>query len=262
METRDAVLETPLGRSIPYTRVLPDRPPTSVLLFLHGIFSERHEDGRFERLAALLAGQGHASYRFDYLGHGESDAPTTTFTVAGALTDLSLVITHVLEDSARGRFNVVATSFGGSLTLLHLMRSVPPKPDRIVLLNPVADYVTTFLEPAVPDMKATFNASFLRKVWENGAAVAENGFELGLPLLVEFELLKPFQAFDTLTQPCLVVHGDADAAVSHDITRSYALRSPNVRFETIHGGTHSFVAPEAERLAFQLIAGFLASGEE
>jgi alpha-beta hydrolase superfamily lysophospholipase len=227
----------------------------------HGIFSEKNEDGRYTRLASLLSAAGYSSWRFDFLGHGESRASTESFTVAAALADFLIVAAAHRSAFPAVPRSVVASSFGGSIVLLaalagHLAELAY---DRLVLLNPVTDYRSSFLEPFGAQLQEVFTPEALSSIRHTGSAEVKPGFVFGLPALLEFELLSPAAGFTHIDIPTLILHGDQDTAVSHDIVKRDSAVSPVTRFVTIPGASHSFVEPEAEERTFRLISEFLVS---
>jgi uncharacterized protein len=233
--------------------------PRGSVLFVHGIFSEKTEDGRFSRLAAELASDGLNSWQFDYVGHGDSHRHSRDFTVASAIADFLMVAqAHRRAVGSLSRF-LIASSFGGSVVLLAAVARhlADLGYDRVVLLNPVSDYRSSFLEPFGPQMQEIFTLEALRKIRAAGEAEVQPGFTLGLPALVEFELLHPADGFRLLDGPTLLLQGDQDTAVSHDVVLHHSSASPFVEFHTIHGASHAFTEPQFERATFDMMRTFL-----
>ncbi|MGH2725997.1 MAG: alpha/beta fold hydrolase, partial [Actinomycetota bacterium] len=61
----------------------------------HGFTGDRHEDGRFDRLAEALNADGFTVLAFDFAGSGESD--DVPLTVAGEVEDLKAALRFVRE---------------------------------------------------------------------------------------------------------------------------------------------------------------------
>jgi pimeloyl-ACP methyl ester carboxylesterase len=251
-------LRLPYDRQVPIIVSDADGALKGNAVLVHGIFSEKNEDGRFVRLAERLASRGIRSTRFDYTGHGEHSYPSDRLTIASALADCVAVVSTVASVTPAVPLYIIGSSFGGSLALLYLQLAEAMRPERIVLLNPVTDYRCTFLEPQGSTMREIFSPDRLRKLRKTGAADMGNGFVLTLPLLLEFEFYKPYESFEKLSQPTLVVHGDRDSYVPFDVTKQQATVSPLVTFETIQGADHAFVEPEYEAESFRLILDFLS----
>lgn len=87
------------------------------VIFCHGFTGHRIEARRvYARLAAMLAGRGIGSFRFDHRGCGESDGDFSEFTPKGMLEDLDAALDQLLAlpwlDSERTA--VVGYSLGGT----------------------------------------------------------------------------------------------------------------------------------------------------
>jgi hypothetical protein len=250
---------TKADRQIPYVHVEAEGDERGHVLLVHGIFGEGTEDGRFTRLAGRLAAEGLSSVQFDYSGHGHHSFESRRFTIASALADYCFVTDWIVEQRLRGPFFIVASSFGASLTLLYLRLQEARAPSKLILLNPVTDYVATFLKPQGQQMQERFRPSAFEDLRARGEADLGDGFIGTLPLILEFELYRPAETFPMLSCPTLVLHGDADTAVPYDVTKRDALRSPAVEFETIHGADHAFVEPHEEAKTFDLMTAYLTS---
>jgi pimeloyl-ACP methyl ester carboxylesterase len=254
-------LERESGRRIPYIAQPATHATRAIAVMLHGIFGEKNEDGRFTRLAQVLSQKNIASVRFDYSGHGDHSYESRRFSIANALADVTDMMNHVAKHHGSQELYIIASSFGASLALLYLRLEGAYIPKKMVLLNPVTDYVATFLKPMCKQMKEIFSAERLSTVYRNGEAtfpgVEGAPFILTLPFIIEMHLYRPFETFHDLDIPTLVIHGDNDTAVPYAITRDQALQSPAVTFETIRGADHAFVEPEHEKRSFQLTGDFL-----
>lgn len=229
-------------------------------LLVHGIFSEKDEDGRFIRLASRLGENATASLRFDFIGHGESQESSEEFTVAAALADFQIAAQEYATRFASVPRSLVASSFGGSIVLLAAQAGLLSALgiDRIVLLNPVTDYRSSFLEPFGEQMQEIFTPEALAQIRSKGAAEVADGFVLSLAVLLEFALLDPGRGFEKLDAPTLVLQGDKDTAVAHDVVKRHASSSSIARFETIEDAAHAFVEPKHEERVFSAVVDFLA----
>ncbi|WP_278258420.1 alpha/beta hydrolase [Nocardioides convexus] len=123
----------------------------------HGIFVDKSENGRFERLAPLLEGAGISSAAFDLPGHGQSATPSSEANVEAMVWSLVDVLRW-----ARGRsesVGLVSSSFSGAVTSLAwpLIRDLVN--DQLVMINPVLRFDDTFVKPTQPEMAAMFNDS-------------------------------------------------------------------------------------------------------
>ena len=246
-------IPTPYGYSIPALLGVPEGRPRGTVIMTHGIFSDKNENGRYPRQAEIHHEHGWRTLRFDWQGHGDHPVPFDSTTVLGSVDDLQSVYAFCSERWEEDPVNVVASSYGGSLFLLH--QSLPPVPAlrKVLLLNPVTDYRHTFYEHVSGELASEFSAQVWKSVLSTGHAETAPGKVMSRKFASELLVLKPYLGFDELTVPVMVLHGTADESVSFDVTKSHSSRSPQVTFQPILDADHAFAAPWAERLTFDLI---------
>ncbi len=216
------------------------------VVLAHGITVDLEENGLFEPLAEALVTRGLSVLRFSFRGHGKSDGLGREMTIAGERRDLRAAVSWVGRPVA-----VLGSSFGAvSVTLslaglAGLVRSV-------VLWQPVLDLRHTFLEPELPRGRELYGGR------TGGDVDIEGRFVLGAPLFEEFETHRPIDAFLSAPQPALIIHGDADLHVSHEIARSAALRRPRTDWHSIPGAGHGFLAPGESSELIETTVNWLA----
>jgi uncharacterized protein len=235
------------------------------VLFAHGIFSEKSDFGRFERLAGKLNAIGLRTVRFDFRGHGEHALPLQQATIAGMLLDFTTMVEYVERTFGAPVF-WIASSFGGSIALLYLqtpalpLPPAPHLPTKIVFVNPVVDYASTFVTPERPIFQEAFSAEKWAVLDERGFIEPLEGRRLNRTFANELRSLRPYAAFERLAVPALILHGTNDGRVSHDTTRDYAQRSPQVEFASLAGADHNFIEQWAEDVAFARVLAWFAAG--
>jgi len=234
-------------------------PARGTVLLAHGIFTNKSEFGRFDRQARTLAEDGLRSLRFDFRGHGEHLMPSLEMSIGGMVLDF-LTCLEYLRAVYGGPLYCVAASFGASVALLHQQTAYPIKPERMVLLNPVVEYGSTFVRPLGPTMREAFTEDKWSSLEQLGYIEPLAGVKLSRQFATELMLLRPYEAFAGLSVPTRIVHGTADRRVSCEVTRSYARASSAVDFVEIEGADHAFIPPAQERAAFALTREWLAAG--
>jgi pimeloyl-ACP methyl ester carboxylesterase len=210
-----------------------------VAVLAHGITADLTEQGLFVTLADSLVAAGFSVLRFSFRGHGGSDGAPREMTIAGERLDLRAAVESV------GRpVSVVASSFGAVSATL----SAGELPLRsMVLWQPVLDLRRTFLAPELLRARKLYgNKESLR---DKGFLDIEGRFELGARLFEEFAELDPLAAFLAGDVPALVVHGDADEHISHDIARDAAASRPNTTWCSVEGAGHGFRGSGGEVVA-------------
>ncbi|HEU0090108.1 MAG TPA: alpha/beta fold hydrolase [Pseudonocardiaceae bacterium] len=224
----------------------------------HGINATMDEGGMFVRLADRLAEADFTVLRFSFRGHGVSGGTQRGVTIAGEMLDLQAVVEYVW-----GRFpaplSIVAASFGAVSASLSLPW-LDVRLDRLVLWNPVLDLQRTFVTPELPWGRENFGPDQQKLLASQGFLVMDGEFEMGRVLFEEFLYYRPWDDFVGSAVPALVVHGDRDSYVSHDIARTAASARTNCAFHTVTGSDHGFDSDEREDEAIAVTVDWLANG--
>jgi len=234
-------------------------PPEAkaTVVMVHGILSDKEEDGRYPRQAAMHESDGRRTLRFDWQGHGQHPVPFIDASISGNIDDLQTVLDYVESKYQEQPIYVVASSFGGSIFLLAQLYSETPHVQRAALLNPVTDYDETFYTHASGELASIFSADTWKKVHTLGSVEVAPGKRLSRRTAVEFRTLRPYLGFERLQMQTLVLHGTADSSVSFSLTKTNASRGDKVKFVAIEGADHAFVTPAEERETFRLIREWL-----
>jgi len=234
----------------------PQGGPVGTVIQAHGITADKDEGGMFVRLADQLSAAGFAVLRFSYRGHGASSGTPRGMTIAGELLDLQAAVEHA-QDEHPGPLCIVAASFGAVSTAL----SLPYLEDQLaglVLWNPVLDLRATFVEPELPWGLDNFSPSQQALLRTQGYLRVDGGFELGRVLFDEFTLYEPLSAFTASSVPTLIIHGDADTAVSYQIARTAVAAHRNAQLHTVVGSDHGFDTRDREDEAISVTVKWLA----
>ena len=233
---------------------------------VHAINSDADEEGGFVRLAEDLADQGIRSLRFSFRAHGASDGAGEALTVAGEQLDL-LSAMRCIEGWSASRLGIVASSFG-AVPLLLSLDLLRPRPDALVLWNPVLDVPGTFVSPSLPWGIRNFSPQSRERARDRGWLDIDGEFRVGSVFLNELERAPDLsQALLDASLPTLIIHGDRDTYVSYAVSERVATVSTAVQLHTIHGSEHGFPEPEQEREARRhttahLVSSFGRSGAE
>jgi uncharacterized protein len=233
-----------------------DTPSRKLVVMLHGIFSDKDERGRFIRLADRLVSRGCNVLRVDFRGHGEHSIRDKDTTISGMVVDVSATLDFVRKQQPK-ELSVIASSFGASVLLLYFQSLYAGSIDRLVLLNPVVDYRATMLEATLEWGKNLFSQAGYDELRKTGYITLEEGFKMKVEAVVEMSIFRPYETFNRLTIPTLVLHGDHDSKVPYNVTKSAVEKCPCVTFHTIHGAEHAFKTEEHERETFELTTDWI-----
>jgi len=214
-----------------------------LVILLHGIFTDKHEKGRFDRFAERLNKNGLDVIRFDFRGHGESPLPSRKFTPTGALLDYKTVLNLVKQQNYKPI--VIGSSFGGSVVLLERLLPNRDEIEMFIFLNPVVDYQRTFIN-SVFEWEGAFKLKELKSLGDKEVIKKVNNFECSSNLLMELVLLKPYEGIKHLNAPSLVFHGDKDTKLSIDLTKKH-FNTSDAEMVIVKGAGHSFKSEEHEK---------------
>jgi uncharacterized protein len=250
------------GRERKLTYMTPDRVRLSGILtrsssneergsviLAHGLNNNKDEDGNFVTLSNTLSEKGYNVFRFDFRAHGESEGKSEDMTVSGELKDFetSAILFENLV-SYKGKFVVVASSFGAPSTILYTS-SHPEKVKILVLWNPVLDFSRTFLKSETPWGKTFFNDEGYRHLRNKGyVQIPETNFRLGKDLVKEFEKIRPYELLSKFQIPVLTIHGTKDTDVPYAVSKEYGAPNPRSAFISLRA-EHTFPGFEGEVIA-------------
>jgi len=249
-------INTAQGHSIPLIiqKSISNSKKTACIL-VHGIFTDKSEKGRFDRLSNLLLTKGCDVYRFDFRGHGDSKVDTANFDITGAVYDFSQVVNLVVSEGYKN-INIIGSSFGGSVVLLY--QSLPYKYDfkSIVLLNPVIDYIRTFTDADLDWGRKIFSTKTIDLLLTTGKAKILENFEASVEFYNQLLLLKPYNSIPEIVTPMIVFHGNEDDKVSYLITEDYFGSTDNT-LDIVRGAGHAFKSEKDENYVHEKIGDWL-----
>ena len=234
------------GHSIPllYERSEPGGGRRLTILS-HGIFTDKHEKGRFDRLSARLLDSGSDVIRFDFRGHGQSSLSSSHFSVTGALIDLETICSSPLV-SQYDDVNVIGSSFGGSIVLLYLGIPKHLKFRKMVFLNPVVDYKRTFTQADLEWGQEIFSSKVIEQLLSEGVAVVTESFRMSIDCFHQLLFINPYEEIKKIDTPTLIFHGDHDDKVSCQITRDHFKASDLISIDIVNQAGHAFKSPTHE----------------
>lgn len=210
------------------------------VLLAHGINVDKNEwDNFFGDIARELYLKGFASLRFDFRGHGESGGEQKEMSIIGETIDLEASAKEISKYWKRS-ISIIGMSFGAWPAILYAAQE-SAKINCLVLLCPVIDYISTFLNPLVPWAKDTFNKKGFKHLDENGFLLLDGDYAIGAKLVQEFKVIKPYEFLKAIKSPLLLIHGDKDSMVPYKISKKYGKTNNISEFLTIRNAEHGFV---------------------
>jgi pimeloyl-ACP methyl ester carboxylesterase len=218
---------------------IPDKMNDFVLL-THGITMDKNEyDDFYKDVAKALYTNGIGTFRFDYRAHGESEGKQREMTIIGELIDIESSMEKISEVWKK-QITIMGTSFGAGSSILYTAL-YPSNVKNLILLSPVLDYNATFIKPVTPWGKDNFNNKGFSQLKNKGYMLLDGEFELGVHLIEEFRVIKPYEFLTTINCPILTIHGDKDSMVPFKISEKYGQPNPRSKFIRIKNGGHGYM---------------------
>lgn len=248
MKRKDIPVITSANREIPATLVEVDGCNDRTCLILHGIFTTRHESGRFERLAERLANAGISSIRIDLAGHGDNPIKSDETSVSKMMCDIYETL-QWLNNNGYRTIDVIASSFSGALLSLLAKALSGLDVDKLVMLNPVLDFDSVFINAERNEMRDVFNDSAIRGAWLNGMFEPVPGYFMSREFLADLSSMDVARAYKLLNKKHLVIFGTEDELVSFETAKNIVGTNSNASWYEIDGAVHAFMDPKHEIIA-------------
>jgi len=214
------------GRRIFTRSWLPEGAARDQVVIAHG-YAEH--SGRYDAVARFLAGRGLAVHALDHHGHGRSEGARAVIErFAQADADIDALVDKVRTESGLVTVKLIGHSMGGSLALNYALGH-QDKLSGLVLSGPaiggrlptVQRWLLALVSAIAP--RTGMIALDANAVSRDPAVVAAYVadplvFRGKVPARTAHEMFRAIRSYParvgSLTVPCLLMHGDADALVS------------------------------------------------
>ncbi|RMH07458.1 MAG: alpha/beta fold hydrolase [Nitrospirae bacterium] len=223
------ILHDPAGRRISGLLAEPEPRSSSLVVLCHGFLSTK-DSSTNRRLTELLTARGISTFRFDWMGMGDSDGPFAHLTIGACLDQLACAIRYV-ESCGYRHLGLIGSSFGGFIALLAANHY--PSLYALGLKCPVPDF------PAM--LESTLGPAGMAQ-WQRTHHIPDvtGGSS---PIALDYRFYEDCRRYDAfaaaaaLTIPVLIVHGEADELVPVSQVQRLA--------ETITGEKRLVILPDA-----------------
>jgi pimeloyl-ACP methyl ester carboxylesterase len=214
-----------------------------IILWLHGITVDKNEYlGFFRDGAKYLAEKGYDSLRVDFRGHGESSGTSMHFSITGQMLDVDAAMGFLFKhyNLAGISLNIVACSFGAPPAIFAAAR-YSDIVKTIILISPVISYKRTFLKPETEWGASIFNEKAIAEIPRTKQLLLDENFPVSIRLMEEMKIIQPELSIRQLTQPIVIIHGDADSMVPYNVSKEISKEIPNITFFSMPGMDHGFM---------------------
>lgn len=225
-----------------------DGPFPAVILY-HGFTGTKLEPHRiFLKISRALEAVGIASFRFDFLGSGESDGNFEEMTVLNEVAEAETVFNYVSSHSsvAKEKIIVLGMSMGGLVASL-LAGKLTDQIEKLILMAPAGTMSDLIAERSseVPFIKS-LNAYDL------------GGNLIGQEFVDELATLEVWPHAAKYQNDVLLIHGTNDLSVPYSVSSLYIENCyPKATLITIEEADHTFNAYIWEKQVIDAILGFV-----
>jgi hypothetical protein len=196
------------------------------ILLCHGATVDKEEGGIFTTLSKNLSKAGFAVFRFDFMGHGESNGNTLNTTIKSETQDIESAL-KLLTSKGYRKFGILAASFSGGPASYFVIHH-PKKINALIYWNSALEYTNL--------LKRWLHSENKELLRQKGYIIWHNT-KYGKNLIRDMNRLKPRKELYKIKIPVMFIHGNKDLTVPYSQSAKYA-KIMNAELKTVRGGTH------------------------
>lgn len=226
----------------------------AVILF-HGFTATKVQEHRFfVKISRALEKIGIASFRFDFMGSGESDGNFEDMTLQTELEDGEAILNFVQQDPRidPARVSLLGLSMGGLVASL-LAGKRDKDVNRLILLAPAGN-----LDQIIAYSMQMYGVHERMEVFDHAGNLIGRGFADSLANLNAFERAKAYAG------PVLLIHGTKDETVPYQVSLKYHELAYGGRavLQMVEGADHTFNSTPWEQSVISAIEDFTKADAE
>jgi len=220
------------------------------VILLHGFTGSKLEPHRFFlKISRELEVIGIASFRFDFLGSGESDGDFEDMTVLNELAEAETILDYVRSHPSINSEKVIVLGFSmGGLVASLLAGDHPEIIEKLILLAPAGNMA----EKAKGMEK---NSTYIKDV----NAYDIGGNLIGKDFIAQLKSIEVWERAKSFERDVLIIHGSRDEAVSIEESKDYQEKcyQGKAALRIVTGADHTFSSYQWEKEVIESICSFL-----
>lgn len=209
---------------------------SSVVILAHGFGSNKNRD-TYQKFEEALNGQGYATFRFDFYGHGESKGKFEDITVSEAVDDVLSAI-NLMKQKGFKKIALLGTSFGGNAALHAASKSKDLT--ALILRSAVSDYNGLETNRKHPKVLDEWEKVGFIKIEEDGKIK-----KLNFSFFQDLATHNEYNEAKNITVPTLITHGDLDDVVPLEQSETLHRVIPQSKLFIIKGAGHRYTDVDA-----------------
>ncbi|WLR57185.1 alpha/beta fold hydrolase [Mesobacillus subterraneus] len=227
-----------------------DQKEVPAVILLHGFTGSKLEPHRFFlKISRHLESLGIASFRFDFLGSGESDGKFEDMTVLKELSEAETILEYVRSHPRIHGEKVIVLGFSmGGFVVSLLAGEHPEKIEKLILLAPagsMAEEVKVIVK----------NSTYIKEE----SAYDIGGDLIGKEFIEELNTIDVWEVAKRYKGDVLLIHGSNDQAVSMKDSIKYQEKcyQEQAKLHIVAGADHTFNSYHWEKEVIENICHFV-----
>lgn len=207
--------------------VISNHDAKTIILLCHGLGSNK-DTNPYMHLQEKINEHGIATFRFDFLGHGESDGKPDDLTLTEAIDDI-LCAKHELEKMGYEKIGFIGSSFGG---VGGIMAASIEQFKFLVFISPPTYYNTS-------DMFKS-GIFLLKELMHFNKHTQKKKAHIHLKFFKDYGSHDSYRAAEKINAPVLIIQGDKDRIVPPKKTRELKNRIKNSKLKIMLNSDHHY----------------------
>jgi pimeloyl-ACP methyl ester carboxylesterase len=214
------------------------------IIICHGLGYDK-DVPRYKILQDKINNLGIATFRIDFLGHGESEGNYEDLTLTEAIDDITRA-KNVLKKKGFKIISFIGSSFGALSGLISA--SSHNEFTSMILISPPSHYDIS--EIFVSGMYLIKELRKFRKIKEKLNDKRKAGIKI--KFFRDYASYDSYDAADKLDIPVLIIHGSDDKIVPLDKSRELHKHLKNSKMKILKGADHQYSHPSAHKKLIEL----------
>jgi len=219
---------------------------TPIIILCHGLISSK--DGSTNtQLETMLNKHTISTFRFDFMGRGESEGRFEETTISEAVDSILKAI-EVLKNLGYSRIGLVGNSFGGSASIMAASKTKDLF--LLVLRSPIPNY---------KERDTLQKSSKQLHDWKEKGIISygNSEYKIKYTFFEDFDHNNGYKVAKQVSIPTLIVHGDKDESAPIEQSKKISKLFPNCKLKIIRDADHRYSKPEQFQKVLDLISSFI-----
>jgi len=238
------IFRNSLGQKI--VGLLSDPGSDKVVIICHGLGSHK-DDSPYNKFEKHINALGIATFRMDFLGHGESDGNYEDLTLSEATDDI-LCARKILK-----RFRSIGFIGSSMGAVSGIMAGAKVRFNFMIFISPPSHYsASDILFSGYHVMKELRKFHKKQKKLNDKKAAG-----LRVKFFWDYTFQDSYEAAEKIFCPTLIIHGDNDKIVPLAKSRELRKKLRNSKMKIFKGADHRFTHPAAQKKLIEEVVKFV-----